>query len=110
MIQHFFLHGKHYGTAERSRETIHRQQFPPRGDAFFCPSCASLWAICPIEGAETMVNTAGCEQHPLWSDLPGGSLWLAEPSMKSDFNRAIPRELLAREVMLYLSMYDKEIQ
>jgi len=107
--QHYFVRNEYFGSVERTKISVRTQIAPPHGKAFFCPICAELWAVCPVDGQATQAITRFCERHKAgdsvggWSsghvsryDFPG-SLWL---EWEPEWNQALPLALLERELML----------
>lgn len=109
-VQHFFIRGNYFGTTTRPLYWVHNEiQNAPFGMAFFCPICAELWAVCPVEGEATQVETQFCEKHKYgdsygrWSsgqvwrlDIPG-SLW---SSYDDQWNAGLSQQVLKRELLL----------
>jgi len=48
-IQHFIIEGQYLGSALRERVRVHGTLEAPQPYAFFCGSCADLWARCPVD-------------------------------------------------------------
>lgn len=105
MLQHFFLENQLRGTAIRHKRRVHEELQLPYGYAFFCPQCARLWALCPIELQRTFPLSIECEACPR-GIYPAGSLW--QP-LDPEFNEALPPELLLRELNLHLTHYEKGV-
>ena len=89
-IQHFIVHNKHLGTAERESVFIHARPQLPFSYAFVCPECGDLWARCPVLLGDKMqkfflwnCNCKKCSQSVLH---PRGSLLLA---LEPEFNAAV---------------------
>lgn len=64
-LQHFIIRGKHLGSVDRKPIFVHEKVQQPWGEAFFCPICSELWAVCPVEGRESSVYRRACDRHPV---------------------------------------------
>lgn len=106
--QHFFLRGKHLGTAQRNLVWVHAELSRPHGTALFCPICSEVWLLAPIEGQKTFALHVECERHKTSSfyTIPGSSLL----SWDSEWNNSLPPELLKRELLLQIDALLKENQ
>lgn len=98
-----FIGGKHYGKMRLPFGRVGKEPTPPEGGAFFCPTCGEIWARVLEEGRWHQVYTVGCSKHSHW-DIPG-SLWL---SWDSNWNAALPPEVIRREFHLVLQQWEKE--
>jgi hypothetical protein len=102
IIQHFFAEGKYLGQSERHLERVHEQVQVPHSYAFFCQTCAEVWARCPVEhNGQTqsfMVWSVNCRKHKI-SWRPAGSLVL---DWDKGFWEAFPEEVVWRELNLHL--------
>lgn len=114
--QIFFLEGKMVGTVERSPIFSGSSPVQPLGTAFFCPLCARLWLLAPIKGSATRCFHSICGLHRpgdrvgIWSlgavsggDIPG-ALWIGNDH---EWNRALPKALLQRELLLTIKHYEE---
>lgn len=116
--RHFIVEGKYLGSVQLKAEWPHKSTtpVPPKGQCFFCPACARLWAECPVEGQSSMIWSLVCERHApgdkiggmgpertgmylVGSCSPPGSLWL---SWDNDFNSTLPAAVVSRELILHL--------
>lgn len=108
MRQSFFLRGKYLGSTERKKVWVHETLVPPSGIALFCPICAEIWLLAPIEGRKTFAFQVECEKHPEeYPHLIPGSVLLP---WDEDWNKALPVPLLKRELILQIDSYLKEPQ
>lgn len=69
--QHFFVEGQYKGSTLRPKIPVHEVYVPPCGVAFFCPFCARVWALCPVEGQVTRVMSQLCGKHTKGEQLGG---------------------------------------
>lgn len=109
MKQHFFLAGGQFlGSADRKRELVERSSIrAPQSYAFFCPTCAEVWARCPVEREDGTHEpfraiSRGCKQHTQHGMEVGGSLWL---TWDETFSNCLPEEVVRRELELHLALY-----
>lgn len=101
--QHLFLRERFFGSFGRT-QLKDKPSCPPKGYAFFCPTCSELWANCPIVGQQTNVLTMLCDKHPAWSLFTApGSMWL---SWDKDWQRDFPMVLAKREFELMIKLYE----
>lgn len=114
-LQHFWIHGKHYGTAPRTTEQYPEARAAPRGKSFFCSECGDLWAQCPIEDTVTglfcqyAVTTVPCSKHHevgQWLII-AGTLY---QSWDKDFTRAMPEAVLRRELDILLKNFPEVLE
>ncbi len=110
--QHFIIEGKYYGTAQRSWDKKHALPLAPFSYAFFCDSCAELWARCPVEGiggkpTRFQVLTKRCRKHPEEHDSFGfaGSLML---SWDESFTAAVEEAAIAWEFQRAIEQYPQQ--
>ena len=96
--QHFMVEGKYLGSAMRSVVPVHGTLQPPRPYAFFCGSCADIWARCPIDKAANLVIDAWM----VWTlpcrkctgskyQIPGSITMYLEPEFCDAFPDAVLR-------------------
>lgn len=110
--QDFYVNGRHLGSAMRYGKHVHEDlNTNPAGIAYFCPVCASVWAICPV--TDTMTNEASdfmpyripCAQHDRrWGEIPG-SLYL---SWDKEYDELFPDELIRYEFNQAMKLYKDE--
>ena len=104
-LQHFFIEGKHLGTADRSLITVRGQLQPPESIAFWCPHCAEVWARAMIEeGNFCDIRFIPCKKHPHRIYQVSGSLHTA---MEPEFNECFPEEVLKWEFERHLDYYER---
>lgn len=107
--QHFIVEGKYLGMTPVGYRFIHGEKQYPCSYAFFCPSCAEVWARCPVEiGANTsrfQVITRGCRKHPQHELEIPGSLWTV---WDKTFNDGFPDGLMQWELDRHLALYDND--
>ena len=103
-MRHYFIGSKYYGAYPPSYTPVHSTMEIPFGKAFFCPVCAEVWALAPIDGKETYPETILCEKHEFSPSrsIPGG-LFLA---WDTTWNKDLPLELLAREYLILLRLWE----
>lgn len=105
--QHFFIEGKHFGTAARSRVWVHGELQAPRSLAYFCPKCAEIWARCPVVGEwsnpDWAVLSMHCKKHnePTWQ--VSGSLSI---NWDKEYVDAFPEAVLQWELQRHFDYYD----
>jgi hypothetical protein len=116
MRQFFFHRGQLLGDAVRQVSWVGGTPTPPVGTALFCPLCSEVWFLAPIEGEATRVECRPCERHDAGARLgksslgavsrlePVGSVWR---SWDSEWNEALPREVLKRELLLTINHYER---
>jgi len=104
-MRHYFFRGKHIASVNPSAIFVHgRKQIPP-GRAFFCPICAEIWLLAPVDREETFVDHVLCDRHPPTASRRAGSMFL---SWDAEWNKDLPSELLKME---FLTLYSqKEMQ
>lgn len=104
--QSFIVEGRFLGTAQRTFGSIHADK--PVGYSYFCPTCGSLWAVCPIAGRPFHVLTRGCRKH---GDIRhDGSIWLG---WDKDFTEAFPPDALLDELkwlLTHVYLSDQEVE
>lgn len=113
-LQHFWIHGKHYGTAQRTTVPCHETKTHPDSKSYFCPVCGEIWAQCPIEDSATglfrpyVVTTVPCSKHHKVSQwlVVAGTLY---QSWDKEFVCAMPEAVLKRELEILLKTYPEEI-
>jgi len=110
--QHFFVEGSYLGTTMRKDIYVRSTVAPPMGEAFFCPFCARIWAVCPVVGQPTAVSTVLCEKHNPkdsvgdwqigYAEYPGSILF----SWDDEWNSMLPRDAFKREFLLYCKRHN----
>lgn len=101
--QDFIVEGVYMGQSMRTWTTNTKDAAAPTGSAFFCPTCANLWAVCPIADRPFMVMTRGCLKHQ--KSPFDGSVWTG---WDQDFLEALPLPLFARELTLAAARLEAE--
>jgi hypothetical protein len=90
--QHFIVEGAYLGSAVRGRLSVTGGTSDPQPYAFFCGSCAELWARCPVDKLspsiqqEWMVWRRPCRRCAGHSGEIPGSLLLP---WEEDFNNCL---------------------
>lgn len=109
--QDFFINSKHLGSTMRYGKQVHEELHTPASDAFFCPVCAVVWAVCPV--TDTMTNEVSdfmpwrvpCAQHDKrWNAIPGSlfKVW------DKEFNDGFPDALVQYEFNQAMKLYKEE--
>lgn len=102
--QDFIIEGDHLGSCLRRKYFIRGVVRIPEGEAFWCPICARVWAVCPVKSSETRINNVKCEAHmPAYSwDTPGSILnHLPDTFWVPTKDILWPTAVLLREFLLY---------
>lgn len=97
-LAHIEIEGEDYGTMLVEGDIRHGHEIAPAGSAYFCPSCARVWARVLVEGNRTIpwcVCCAACAA-PWHVEQPGSVMKLWDRA----FNEALPRKVLLREFEL----------
>ncbi len=112
LTQHFMIDGVYMGSMERLPVPYHELDGPPVGEAFWCPICATVWAVAYIEGTDTCVHHVVCEKHSYTElrgqghmglyDYPGSVLF----NWDLGFKGLPPRDVLKREFLLYCKRHN----
>ena len=77
---------------------------PALGIAYWCVSCARVWAVIHYPGRDTYPKCVPCRKHHVSPYLPGGSLWLPlDPHITSHF----PKETLQYEMLRHLELFEQ---
>jgi len=110
--QEFIIKGKYLGATMRYGKQVHEETHAPASEAFFCPVCAAVWAICPTTDTMTqqvsdfMPYRVPCEQHDTrWGEIPG-SIW--KPWDK-DFIATLPDDVVRYEFTQAMKLF-KELE
>jgi hypothetical protein len=93
------------GTGVSPSVLVHNEVQEPCSFAWFCPVCGRIWAKAVVEGQRFMVVTQPCDLEPVdnYYIVPG-SLWL---TLRPEYTKSLPREVLLREFQLHLAHYDR---
>lgn len=102
--QHFIIEGKPLGVALRKLQQVHEDRIIPWSQAFVCPTCAEIWARCPVMQGEQMsqfiFQPMACRKHKQTrSSEPSGSLYL---SWDKEFSESFPDEVVKWQFHRYL--------
>lgn len=110
--QSFFVNGKYLGEAMRQPVHVHESLQAPHGTAYFCPVCASIWAVFPVVDTMTqqqldfMPYRVPCAAHTNtdWGAIPG-SIWSA---WDDEFNSILPDDVIRYEFAQAMKLYKEE--
>ena len=106
MNRHYFIRGQYFGHSSVTPIPAHGTYRVPPGRAFFCPRCAEIWALFPVDSQETYVDHVLCDKHELSpSQQWPGCIYL---TWAGEFCADLPTELLKREFLLTLAIKEKQ--
>lgn len=113
-IQRFIVEGRYLGEGRRTFDKRGMVPSAPVSYAFFCPVCAEVWARCPVSLPDSekyqpfQVLTANCRKCRTNNvfKVPGELTC----SWDHEFVEAFPQEVLQRELMLLLDLYQEGIE
>lgn len=101
-LLHFEIRGEDYGTGNYE----YTGAGDLRGHCYFCPLCGEVWAKATVHGAVYNVWAAKCDRHPdreiYWEWA--GSIWR---DWERDFEDAMPRRVLERELELHMKAAER---
>src|SRR5687768_11047651 len=101
MNRHYFIRGEYKGAFPASHKPVHNELHPATGKAFFCPVCAEVWGLFPVDRQETYVDHVLCDKHDSSPSRPyPGCLTLP---WDAEWNSDLPTELLVREFLMTLA-------
>lgn len=103
-IQHFLIEGRSYGSCLRPVRDSRGQA--PMSYAFFCPTCAEVWARAGIIDRKFFVFHVPCRKHTYDGIPVPGSLWNCGDK---DFLEALPHDVLCRELSVHLDYAESKL-
>lgn len=105
MLQHFFIEGKHLGSAERLVSIAGGVLGKPMSLLLFCEQCGDTFARAPIEGRPWVAYRLLCRKCiPAFNVLVPGSIWL---SWDREFTSAFPDAVLRWEFNRHLEWFER---
>lgn len=98
---HVWVEDQHLGTFEPAYDE--RGNYP-RSVAFFCPSCARVWARIIVGDQLWHPVSIPCRKHHCSPYLPGGSIWLP---LRPELNHKLPPQALRYEMLRGLELVEQ---